>query len=378
MNKKIREMLDKLEEMKTEVRSLMNEDKVEEAEKKMEEVRALQKKIELEKQLLEEEKREIPEVDEVKEEREEQNQEEEYRNVFYKFIRGTEITPEEKRVLSVGTAASGGYTVPQSFQKKLIQKLEELNIMRKLANVIRTDSDTDIPIVVSHGSAAWTAEGAAYNESDETFGQITIKAYKLTRIIKVTEELLNDSAFDLENYLVNEFARSIAKAEESAFINGDGTDKPEGVFVGADVGVTAASSSAITADEIIDLYYALPRAYRDKAVWIMNDATAKAIRKLKDSNGDYLWEKGFGSEPNTILGRPVYTSEFAPTFGVNAKVIAFGDMSYYTIADRQTRSFQRLNELYAANGQVGFRVYERVDGKLTLSEAVKVLQMAAV
>ncbi|MCP3738812.1 phage major capsid protein [Rossellomorea sp. BNER] len=379
--RKIDELKQELTTLEGEVRSLLNEDKVKEAEVKMEEQRSLKSKIKIQEELDAQEEREVNEKMEKREEKQEERQDNkqvEYRDAFYKMVRGVDLNSDERRSLTAGSATAGGHTVPKSFQKKLIDKLEELNIMRKLATVIQTDSDMDIPVIVSHGTAAWTAEEGAYNESDDVFGQITLKAFKLTRIIKVSEELLQDSAFDLENYLVNEFARSIAKAEENAFVAGDGVDKPEGVFVGAEVGLTAASGSALKADEIVDLYYSLPRPYREKAVFIANDSTVKVIRKLKDSEGNYLWEKGLGGEPSTILGRPVHTSEFSPEIGVNANVIAFGDMSYYQIADRKTRVFQRLNEKYADFGQVGFRGYERVDGKLTLAEAVKVLKMAAV
>lgn len=376
--KKIDELKQKLESLKTEGRSLNAEGKVDEAAAKLEEVRSLQKQIEIQAELDKDEERQIEKKIEKREiKKEESDAEGEYRSAFLNMVRGNDLSAEEKRSLKAGVSASGGFTVPKSFQAKLIDKLSQLNIMRSLANVIPTDSDTDIPIVASHGSAAWTAEEGAFNESDDAFGQITIKAYKLTRIIKVSEELLQDSAFDLESYLVNEFARSIAKAEEAAFINGDGVGKPTGVFTTAQIGKTAASGTAITSDEIIDTFYSLPRPYRSSAVWIMNDSTVKAIRKMKDTEGNYLWEKGLGGEPDTILGRPVHTSEFAPAIGLNAKAIAFGDMSYYTIADRKSRVFQRLNELYSANGQVGFRGYERVDGILTLPEAVQVLKMGA-
>lgn len=382
--RKIDELKQDLTSLKDEVRSLMDENKVEEADAKMEEVRSLNKQIAIQEELDKEEERDLEtkiekkEVKKVEKENREKDTEAEYRNAFYKFIRNKKLDDQEERALSAGTGSTGGFTVPKSFKAKLIDKLEELNIMRKLATVIETDSDTDLPVVVTHGSAAWTAENGAYNESEDTFGQITIKAYKLTRIIKVSEELLQDSAFDLEDYLVNEFARSISKAEEAAFVNGDGVNKPTGVLVDATVGVTAASSSAVTAEEIIDLYYALPRAYRENAVFMANDSTVKAIRKLKDSNGDFLWTKGLNGEPDMLLGKPIYTSEFAPQFAVDAKVMAFGDFSYYQIADRKSRVFQRLNEKYADVGQVGFRGYERVDGVLTLAEAVQTLQMAAV
>lgn len=304
----------------------------------------------------------------------------EYRDVFWKVIRHSinALEPNELRSLKVGTNADGGYLVPTEFEKQIIQALEEQNVMRRLAKVISTSSDRQIPVVASHGSATWLGEEATFTESDEQFSQITLSAYKLGTLIKVSEELLNDSAFDLAAYIANEFARRIAVAEEAAFVAGDGSGKPTGVINSADIGVTAASTSAITFDEIIDLFYSLKAPYRARATFLMNDDTAKVIRKLKDTNGQYIWQPSVQvGQPDLLLGRPVATSPAVPTIATSAKTIAFGDFSYYWIGDRQGRVFQRLNELFAVNGQVGFRAFERIDGKLTLSEAIKVLQMAA-
>lgn len=308
-----------------------------------------------------------------------------YGSAFYSAIRGASLSQEQKSALKeagvkgniYNIISTSGVPVPTSFQNKLIIALENENVMRSLATVIQTESDKDIPVVATKGSADWTAENAGYNESDDTFGTVTLEAFKLTRILKVSEEILEDNTFNLEDYLVQSFARAIAVPEEAAMVIGDGSDKPTGVIVGAVVGVTASSTAAIIADNIIDLYYSLKRVYREKAVWLLADSTIKAIRKLKDSNNDYLWAKGLVGEPDTLLGRPIKSSDNVPAIAAAAKVAAFGDMSYYNIADRSKRNFQRLNELYAANGQVGFRGYERVDGKLTLAEAVKVLKMAA-
>ena len=126
----------------------------------------------------------------------------------------------------------------------------------------------------------------------------------------------------------------------------------------------------------MDLFYSLKSPYRKNAIFTMNDATVKAIRKLKDGNGQYIWQPSLtAGTPDTILNRPVKTSAYIPTLAAGAKSIAFGDFKYYWVADRQGRSFQRLNELYAANGQVGFKATQRVDGKLILPEAIKVMQM---
>ena len=242
---------------------------------------------------------------------------------------------------------------------------------RKLAKIIQTSSgDRKIPVVVTKGTAAWLDEGEEFDESDSVFGQTSIGAYKLGTMIKVSDELLNDSVFDLENYISTEFARRIGAKEEEAFLVGDADGKPTGIFNatgGAQLGVTAGSATAITADEIIDLVYSLKAPYRKNAVFLMNDATVKAIRKLKDGQGQYLWQPSLtAGTPDTLLNRPVYTSAYAPIIEAGAKTIAFGDFGYYWIADRQGRSFKRLNELFATTGQVGFLASQRVDGKLIL------------
>ena len=301
-----------------------------------------------------------------------------YKKSFWNAMRAKAVRPDVMNALQIGSDTEGGYLVPDEYEKTLVESLEEENLFRKIAKVITTSSgDRKIPVVATKGTASWVDEEGTINESDDAFSQVSIGAYKLGTLIKVSEELLNDSVFNLESYISKEFARRIGNKEEDAFFNGDGVGKPIGIFNatgGAEVGVTAASSTAITADELIDLFYSLKAPYRKKAVWVLNDATIKAIRKLKDNNGNYFWQPALtANTPDTILGRPVFTSSYVPTIAAGAKTIAFGDFSYYWVADRQSRSFKRLNELYAATGQVGFVATQRVDGKLILPEAIKVL-----
>ena len=305
-----------------------------------------------------------------------------YRKSFWNAMRQKVVRPEVMNALQVGTDSEGGYLVPDEFEHTLVEALQEENIFRKLAHIIQTASgDRKIPVVASKGTASWVDEEGSITESDDSFGQVSIGAYKLGTLIKVSNELLNDSVFPLEGYISKEFARRIGVKEEDSFFNGDGDGKPVGIFHstgGAQVGVTAASTSAITADEIIDLFYSLGAPYRKKAVWVLNDATVKSIRKLKDGNGNYLWQPALTADtPDTLLGRPVYTSTSVPTIASGAKVIAFGDFSFYWIADRQGRIFKKLSELYATTDQNGFVATQRVDGKLILPEAIKVLQMKA-
>lgn len=302
----------------------------------------------------------------------------EYRQNFWNTMRAKAPMPSVLNALQIGTDSEGGYLVPDEFERTLVQALEEENIFRQLAKVIRTSSgDRKIPVVATKGTASWIDEEGAFVESDDAFSQVSIGAYKLGTLIKVSEELMNDSIFDLESYISAEFARRIGAKEEEAFFTGDGSGKPLGILAasgGAETGVTAASATAITADELMDLFYSLKAPYRKNAVWVLNDSTIKAIRKLKDNSGQYLWQPSLvAGTPDTILGRPVKTSAFMPAIGASQKTIAFGDFQYYWIADRQGRSFRRLNELYAANGQVGFLGTQRVDGKLILPEAIKVL-----
>lgn len=302
----------------------------------------------------------------------------EYKNAFWQTMQN-KYTYSVHDALQIGTDSEGGYLVPDEFENTLIDRLGEENFIRNLATIITSSNgDKKIPVVASHGAAVWIDEEGEYTEDDDVFATVTLGAHKLSSIIKVSEELLNDSAFNLETYIAQEFARRMSAAEELAFISGDGSSKPTGLITSGETGVTAASSIAITADEIIDLYHSLRTPYRKNAVFIANDSTIKAIRKLKDGTGQYLWQPGLqAGQPDTILNHPVYTSSCMPEIAGGNKVMLFGDLSYYWIADRQGRSFQRLNELFAKNGQVGFRVFQRVDGKLTLPEAVKTLQMGA-
>lgn len=300
-----------------------------------------------------------------------------YREDFGRHLRGKQPV---HNVLSEGTDADGGYLVPEEFERQIIAGLDEANVIRSLAKVITTGSERKIPVAASHSTAQWTAENAAYTESNPTFDQKQIDAFKLTDLIRVSTELLQDSAFDLESYISAEFARAFGIAEEQAFCVGTGTGQPTGIFTanGGTVGVTAAANNAITADELISLVYALKSPYRRNAKFLMNDATVSVIRKLKDLNGAYLWQPSVqAGEPDRLLGYELYTSPYVPTIAAGALTVAFGDFKNYWIADRSGRTVQRLNELYATNGQIGYVATERVDGKVILPEGIQLLQMKA-
>lgn len=207
--------------------------------------------------------------------------------------------------------------------------------------------------MTSKGEANWVDENGTYTPSDDVFGQTVLSAHKLSTAIKISEELINDSAFDMTSYISREFARRMGAKEEEAFFVGDGVGKPTGIFAssgGAEIGATA-QTSAITFDDVMEIFYSLRSPYRKKAVWVLNDSTVKALRKLKDSNGNYIWQPSVSAGiPDTIFNRPYYTSSYIPELKAGNKVMAFGDFSYYWISDRQGRSFKRLNELFAMTG----------------------------
>ena len=277
-------------------------------------------------------------------------------------------------ILQEGVDADGGYLVPEEYDSRLIDTLEEENIMRKLGRVITTSGEHKINIAATKPAAAWIEEGGALTFGDATFSQILLDAHKLHVAIKVTEELLYDNAFGLENYIIDQFGKALANAEEDAFLNGTGVGQPLGLFAKTGGGTTAETlTAALKADDILNLIYALKRPYRKNASFIINDKNLAVIRKLKDNNGAYMWQPSYqAGEPDKILGYDVHTSAYAPE-----DAIAFGDYSYYNIGDRGTRSFKQLTELFAGNGMIGYVAKERVDGKLILPEAVQILRLKA-
>ena len=277
-------------------------------------------------------------------------------------------------VLQEGADADGGYLVPEEYDHRLIDVLTEENIMRGIATKITTSGEHKINIAATKPAAAWIEEGEALSFGDATFEQKILDAHKLHVAIKITEELLYDNAFGLENYIITEFGKALANAEEDAFLNGDGVGKPTGIFDKTKGGESIGTlTAALKSDDVLDLIYKLKRPYRKNASFIMNDATLAQIRKLKDNNGQYLWQPSYqANEPDKILGYNIRTSAFAPT-----DAIAFGDYKYYNIGDRGSRSFKQLNELFAGNGMIGYVAKERVDGLLILPEAVKILGLKA-
>ena len=308
---------------------------------------------------------------------------ENYAEDYNLYLRGKALV---HNVMSEGVDANGGFLVPTEFEKQIVTALDENNVIRSVANVIKTAAERKIPVAASHVAAQWTAENGAYTESNPTFAQKAIDAYKETALAKVSIELLQDSMFSVEAYLANEFGRAFGILEEEAFCVGTGTGQPTGIFnaydddapVGGEINVITATSGAVKGDDLISLVYALKAPYRKNAKFLMKDSSVAEIRKLKDGNGVYMWQPSLqAGQPDKLLGYDLLTSAYAPEIAANALPVAFGDFHSYWISDRSGITIQRLNELYSANGQVGFIATKRCDGKTILHEGIQLLKVKA-
>lgn len=318
----------------------------------------------------------------------------EYRDAWFHLLAAAgdelRISPEhralletgerEQRALSAITGAAGGFTVPVETYNRIIGRLRFFSQIRQVATVLSTATGVDlkIPIDSDIGVGGWAAENTAYLESDVALGTITLKAWKYTRVIKVPKELLQDSIVDIEAYIVDAFARSFALGEGAAYVIGDGISKPSGIVSQAQLGVTVASAAALTADNLIDLMYSVAPPYRQNASWLASDTAVRAFRKFKDSQGRYMWEMNLqAGAPDVFLGKRIVEDPFLDALGATSKPVLFGDMSYFWIRDVAGIMMQRLVELFAVQGQVGFLSDHRSDSKLTQPEAVKYLTATA-
>jgi HK97 family phage major capsid protein len=225
----------------------------------------------------------------------------------------------------------------------------------------------------SNDIAQWVAENEAIPIYDgiEDFTINTVDSWKLAALVKMDEAFIHDTSFDIENYLIKRFAKNFGRAEDNAFINGNGTEMPTGILNATGGAEVSATIDEITYDDVISLYFSVKPEYRKNAVWLMNDVTALALRTLKDSAGNYLWR----DSDDTILGKKVIMTEFMPDAESGSKPIAFGDFSYYWVIGRRPIGVRTLTEKFAALDQLGYLAYEFLDGKLIRPEAVKVIQI---
>lgn len=281
-------------------------------------------------------------------------------------------TKDELRALSKGTASAGGNTVPTTFIAQLLEHMiETATLLRAGATTITTSSgeNMEMPITTSHGTAALVAEGGVIPSSDPVFGKRTLGSFKYAELILCPNELLTDTAVDLEGYLARMAGRAVGNALGAHLITGTGTGQPTGILTSTTLGVTSATgvAGAPTFDNMIDLLYSVIGPYRNSpdAAWLIKDTTAGGLRKLKDSSGRYLWEPSVvPGTPDSILGHPVQTDPNVPATGVNNKSVAFGDLSTYLVRLVNSIRFERSDDFKFDADVVAFRCLIRGDGLL--------------
>lgn len=291
---------------------------------------------------------------------------------FENYLRKGKVS----NALEVGTVGEGGYLTHDDFDMTLRMIRDDYSPLRGYFNVITTTGDHNIRVEAGTGSASWIDEEASYTESAPSFTNVTLNAYKLTQLVKVSEELLQDSDFDISSYLAERFGKNFALAEEEAFITGNGTLKPTGLISGAG-SVTRTESplaTTVTKATLLDVYYGLQRQYRSNGTWLFSDATVRDIRGIVDNDDQFIWQPGLqAGQPDRVLGRPYVVSAYMPDAGESplSSPVIFGDLTNYTVADRTGFRVQRLDELYAETGQVGFRAWARLDGKTIQAAGIK-------
>lgn len=305
---------------------------------------------------------------------EERKAEAEYAAAFRDMLH----TGMPQNALKKGSDGAGGYLVPDTFEQTIVRGLTEKSILRKLATVFTTNKRMKIPTVIANGSAAWIPEGEVVPLSEITLGEIILDAYKLAHKIIVSDEMLEDADFDVEDYIRQLFVESISAAEESAFFTGDGNGKPLGIIHQAEVGCISEEVGKIDFDDIINLIHSVKPPYRNNAALVMStDAMAK-LRRIAIYRGKSHWGVSIADgETETLFGYPVYVTNDLPEVEAGSLPVLFGDFSHFWIGERGKRSVKRLVERYADNGQVAYITSERIDAKLVLPEAVKALEIKA-
>lgn len=293
---------------------------------------------------------------------------------------------EARALVSTG-AAAGGNTVQTSFYNRLMGHLIEVSgVLMAGPTVLNTDSGEtlQIPKTTAHSTAVIVAQGGTIPTSEPAFGQTSLGAFKYGELMQVARELIDDTSVDLEGYLAMQAGRAVGNAFGAHAVAGTGAGaQPTGIITGATVGKTGGTgvAGAFTADDLIDLYFSVIAPYRNSpsCAWLMKDATLATVRKFKGSDGQYIWQPSYAvGQPDTILGKPVFTDPFVPAAAVSAKSVVFGDMSQYFVRMVNGLRFERSDDFAFNSDLVTYRCLIRADGTLVdTTGAVKVFAGAA-
>jgi len=287
----------------------------------------------------------------------------------------------EYKSLSVSNDTTGGYLAPSDYVKEIIKTVTEISPARSLARVRSTGAKSILlPKRTGQFAAVWTAEqGTRAETAGLNWGMLEIHAHEMYALIDISEQNLEDSAFNLESEISFEATEQFAVAEGTAFVSGNGVGKPEGFMTNADVGsVNSGSAAVITADSLFTLKHSIKTAYARNANWALNRTTLGSVRKLKDGQGQYLWQSGIAAgKPNTLDGDPYVEVPDMPSEGANAYPVAYGDFKRgYTLVDRVAMSMLRDPYTQAASGNIRFLFRRRVGGMVVMPEAIRKLKCA--
>jgi HK97 family phage major capsid protein len=292
-------------------------------------------------------------------------------------------TERERRAQAAGSDPAGGFLVPQGFVAELIKRLAAWGPMLDpgITRQIETTSGNqlDWPAMDDTGNVGvLLAENTADTDQDLAFTNRVLDAFKYsTRSIKVSEELLQDTAIDIEAIIREAFAERIGRIVNQHLTVGTGTGQPNGIVTAAGVGATAAAAAAIAFDDLIELEHSVDPAYRSdpSCRWMLRDSTLKLLRKLKDAEGNYIWQPADvrSGAPASLLGYPYSINQAMAAVGASARSVVFGPMNRYIVRRVRELAVKRLVERFAEAHQVGFLGFARFDGELLDANAIKVL-----
>ena len=296
----------------------------------------------------------------------------EYHDAFWNVMRGNDYCIDK---LTKGRSShTDTYSMPVTAANKYTKAIEKESLFRQIGTAVNAfNSNYRILAKDCNDLAQFVPESGQIPLYDgvKDFTQYTVETHKLAVFVKLDDDFVHDATFDIEKYLIGRLSKNFGRAETKAFITGTGEQMPTGILhdiKGAQVALTV---STLTYDDVIGLYFSVKPEYRTNGVWLMNDTTAMALRKLKDADCNYLWN----ANSDTILGKQVIISEFMPDVGEGSKPIAFGDFSYYWVICKKPVTVRTIKEKFVTLDQIGYLAFEFLDGKLIRPDAVKVIQM---
>ncbi len=279
--------------------------------------------------------------------------------------------------LKEGSDGTGGYLVPNTYEDKLVKSLSRKNVLRQISRTIQTTHRMHIPVAGDGEGADWIPENTVMKFMEAEFGEVILDAHKLAASIRASDEMLEDGGVDLEQYIMDMFSERIGTAEEKAFIGGDGNGKPLGLVYQAQLGAVSELEKDITMEDMVNLEYSLKSEYRKNAVWLMSEDAYNRLRRIPHYQGHGVWRNDLKEgDPVRLFGYPIYICKAMDDVEPGSIPVMFGDFRHYWIGDRGKRVIKRLVERYADRGQVAFITSERVDAKLVLPEAVKMLKIS--